>query len=215
MSHFTELNARRAHEIISHYPRARSAIIPLLHLAQEQEGWITNDAMTQIAELTGATAAEVLGTGSFYEMFKFHPVGRYLVNVCTNISCQLLGGEELLEHAETALGITDGQTSDDGLFTLEDVECVAACTEAPCFTVNYRYFHRATPETFSEVVAELRAGRSPMEKGQQGDRGEIPDHGTLSRTLQHIPADRKAGIVAPEEAAQAPGWMPTETGENA
>ena len=76
MSRVTELKASRAHEIISHYPRARSARIPLLHLAQEQEGWITDDAMTQIAELTGATAAEVLGTGSFYEMFKFQTVGK-------------------------------------------------------------------------------------------------------------------------------------------
>ena len=98
MGFFTSTNERIAAEIISRYPKKRSAMIPLLHLAQEQEGWVTGPAMEQIAGLTGTTPAEVLGTGSFYEMFKFHPVGRYLINVCTNISCQLVGGEALLEH---------------------------------------------------------------------------------------------------------------------
>ena len=213
MSYFTEENLRRAHETIGKYPRPKSAVIPLLHLAQEQNGWITNEAMTQIAELTGVTSAEVLGTGSFYEMFKFHPVGKYLINICTNISCQLLGAEELLHHAESSLGISDGETTEDGLFTLEDVECIAACTEAPCFTVNYRYFHRANEHVLDEVVANLRSGRSPLGKGNQGDSGEIPPHGTLSRIQQHIPSDRKAGIVPPEESNNAPQWMNQSPGE--
>tara|TARA_B100000214_G_scaffold374941_1_gene359318 strand:+ start:1734 stop:2384 length:651 start_codon:yes stop_codon:yes gene_type:complete len=213
MSYFTEENLRRAHETIGKYPRPKSAVIPLLHLAQEQNGWITNEAMTQIAELTGVTSAEVLGTGSFYEMFKFHPVGKYLINICTNISCQLLGAEELLHHAESSLGISDGETTEDGLFTLEDVECIAACTEAPCFTVNYRYFHRANEHVLDEVVADLRSGRSPLGKGNQGDSGEIPPHGTLSRIQQHIPSDRKAGIVPPEESKNEPQWMNQSQGE--
>ncbi len=213
MSFFTEENLRQAHETVGRYPRPKSAVIPLLHLAQEQNGWITNEAMTQIAELTGVTSAEVLGTGSFYEMFKFHPVGKYLINICTNISCQLLGAEELLHHAESTLGISDGETTEDGLFTLEDVECIAACTEAPCFTVNYRYFHRANEHVLDEVVADLRSGRSPLGKGNQGDGGEIPPHGTLSRIQQHIPSDRKAGIVPPEESKNAPHWMNQSSGE--
>ncbi|MBO30494.1 MAG: NAD(P)H-dependent oxidoreductase subunit E [Acidimicrobiaceae bacterium] len=213
MAYFTEENLRRAHETIGKYPRPKSAVIPLLHLAQEQNGWITNEAMTQIAELTGVTSAEVLGTGSFYEMFKFHPVGKYLINICTNISCQLLGAEELLHHAESSLGISDGETTEDGLFTLEDVECIAACTEAPCFTVNYRYFHRANEHVLDEVVADLRSGRSPLGKGNQGDSGEIPPHGTLSRIQQHIPSDRKAGIVPPEESKNEPQWMNQSPGE--
>jgi NADH-quinone oxidoreductase subunit E len=163
--------------------------------------------MVQIAELIGSTPAEVLGTASFYEMFKFHPVGRYVVNVCTNISCQLLGGEELLEHAETSLGVRAGGTSEDGLFTLEDVECVAACTEAPCFTVNYRYFHRATTGSFDEVVADIRAGRSPMQRGGAGDDGDLPEHGTLGRVRQHISDDRRAGVEAPENVTGAPPWL--------
>src|SRR3954452_11233910 len=127
MGRLTPENVTVAREIIDRYPRPKSALIPLLHLAQEQDGYLADDAMAHIAELVGVTPAEVLGTASFYEMFKRRPVGRYMVNVCTNISCQLLGGEELLAHAEATLGITSGSTTSDGLFTLEDVECIAAC----------------------------------------------------------------------------------------
>jgi NADH-quinone oxidoreductase subunit E len=208
VSWFDPSNERIAREILTRYPKPKSAVIPLLHLAQEQEGWVMPEAMVEIAAMTGTTAAEVLGTGSFYEMFKFHPVGRYVVNVCTNVSCQLLGGEELLEHAESTLGVRAGGTTDDGLFTVEDVECVAACTEAPCFTVNYRYFHRADTETFDEVVADLRAGRSPLVRGAAGDGGDIPDHGTLGRVRQHVPDDRRAGVVPPEDVTGSPAWMP-------
>ena len=109
MSRFTAENTILAREIIARYPRPKSALIPLLHLAQEQDGYVADDAMEHIAELIGITPAEVLGTCSFYEMFKREPVGEYLVNVCTNIACMLLGGEELLHHLEERLGITSGQ----------------------------------------------------------------------------------------------------------
>ena len=141
-------------------------------------------------------------------MFKFHPVGKYVVNVCTNVSCQLLGGEELLDHAETTLGVRAGGTTADGLFTVEDVECVAACTEAPCFTVNYRYFHRADADIFDEVVADIRAGRSPLERGAAGDGGELPEHGTLARVRQQVTDDRRGGAVPPEQVDGPPSWMP-------
>ncbi len=213
MGYFSDDNEALARETVARYPRPRSALIPLLHLAQEQDGWITREAMLEIAELTGTTPAEVLGTGSFYEMFKFHPVGRYLVNVCTNISCHLLGAGDLLEHVEEVLGVGHGGTTDDGMFTVEEVECVAACTEAPCFTVNYRYFHRATRETFDEVVADLRAGNDPMRLGSAGDTGGLPEHGTLARVRQEIPGDRRAGIVAPEQAAERPAWLPEEAAD--
>ena len=109
MARFTAANVGVAEEIIARYPRPKSALIPLLHLAQEQDGYVADDAMEHIAELIGVTPAEVLGTCSFYEMFKREPVGEYLVNVCTNISCMLLGGEELLHHLEDRLGIKAGQ----------------------------------------------------------------------------------------------------------
>jgi len=197
MTFFSASNSTIANEIISRYPRPKSAIIPLLHLAQEQQGWVGDDAMRQIAELTGTTPAEVKGTGSFYEMFKFHPVGRYMVNVCTNISCQILGGDELLAHAEEALGVKAGGTSADGMFTLEDVECVAACTEAPCLQINYRYKLRVDADDFDQMIDDIRNGRAD----------DIPEHGTLALVRQSIPAGAGAGIKAPEHAREAPVWL--------
>src|ERR687896_1464446 len=108
MARFSPENATLAQEIIDRYPVARSAMIPLLHLAQEQDGHVSDEAMEHIAELLDVQPAEVLGTCSFYEMFKREPVGEYLVNVCTNISCLLVGGEELLEHLEERLGVKPG-----------------------------------------------------------------------------------------------------------
>ena len=175
MARLNDINTNTAREIIGRFPRPKSALIPLLHLAQEQDGYVADDAMAHIADLVGVTPAEVYGTASFYEMFKFHPIGRYCINVCTNISCQLLGGWELLEHAEEHLGIKAGSTTADGLFTIEDVECIAACTEAPALQVNYRFRYKVTNGEFDQLVAELRAGHL-------GD--EIPAHGTLARARQ-------------------------------
>jgi NADH-quinone oxidoreductase subunit E len=172
-------------------------LIPLCHLAQEQDGWLTEDAMVHVAELVGCTPAEVLGTASFYEMFKLHPVGRYCLNICTNISCQLLGGEELLARAEERLGIRAGGTTDDGLITLEDVECIAACTEAPALQVNYRYRHRVSPEELDRLIDDLRAGRLA---------DEIPDHGTLGLVRQDLGPDRLANVTPPEEQG-VPPWI--------
>jgi NADH-quinone oxidoreductase subunit E len=205
VSRLTPKNERLAAEIIARYPRPRSALIPLLHLAQEQDGYVAGDAMEHIAELVGATPAEVLGTCSFYEMFKRHPVGRYVVNICTNLSCQLLGAEDLLHHAERTLGVRAGGTTGDGLITLEDVECIAACTEAPCLQVNYRYEHRVTIERFDRLVDDLRAGRRP----------DIPAHGTLHQVRQHIPTERRGVIRPPEELTEAPAWFTSRTEEPA
>ena len=197
MARFTADNETLARTIIARYPRPKSALIPLLHLAQEQDGWVTDEAMAHIAELVGVTPAEVLGTCSFYEMFKREPVGRYLVNVCTNISCVLLGADDLLAHAEERLGVTVGETTPDGTFTLEGVECIAACTEAPCLQVNYRYRYTVTPDSFDALVDDLAAGRLAE---------EIPDHGTLARVRQAPAADRLAGPVAPSDG-EAPVWI--------
>ena len=178
MSRLNDANLAIAREIVGRYPRPKSALIPLLHLAQEQDGYVSNDAMVHIGELLGITSADVYGTASFYEMFKFHPVGRYCINVCSNISCQLTGGWELLEHAEHRLGIKAGSTTDDGMFTLEDVECIAACTEAPALQVNYRYRYTVTNDDFDQLVDDLSAGRLT---------DEIPPHGTLARIRQRTP----------------------------
>jgi len=196
MARFTEANEKLATEIVARYPRAKSATIPLCHLAQEQDGYLADDAMVHIADLVGVTPAEVLGTASFYEMFKRDPVGKYLVNICTNISCQLLGGEELLAHAEKTLGVTSGSTTSDGMFTLEDVECIAACTEAPACQVNYRYQHAVSNDDFDALIQSIRSG----------DRDDIPPHGTLAKVRQDLVGDRIANVSPPEEQGQ-PVWI--------
>ena len=175
MARLSPENVTLAQQIIARYPRSRSALIPLLHVAQGQDGWVSPEAMEHIAELLDLTPAEVLGTCSFYEMFKREPVGEYLIGVCTNISCMILGGYELLAHAEERLGVKPGATTPDGTFTLEEMECLAACTGAPCLVVNYRFFENVTHEQFDRLVDDLTAGRLAE---------AIPKHGITTRVRQ-------------------------------
>jgi NADH-quinone oxidoreductase subunit E len=141
----TDENRQRARDLIALYPESRSALIPMLHIAQEQEGYLTDEVMQHVAELLELTPAEVRGTASFYDMFHFEPVGTYLVAICTNVACMLAGAYELLEHAEESLGVAHGQTTLDGMFTVEDFECLALCGNAPCLTVNWRFFGDVNP----------------------------------------------------------------------
>jgi NADH-quinone oxidoreductase subunit E len=198
MSRLTDANAAVAREIIARYPRKKSALIPLVHLSQEQNGYVTEEAMRHIAELLDVTPAEVYGTATFYEMFRFEPTGKYLVNICGTLSCALMGAHELLHHAEHVLDIKAGSTTSDGLITLQHAECQAACTEAPTLQVNYRHRFRVTNADFDQLVDDLRAGRLD---------GEIPPHGTLGRNRQHIPADRAVGAVHPDDVTTAPAWI--------
>lgn len=190
MARLSANNLVTAQAIIARYPKPRSALVPLCHLAQEQDGYLAQDAMDHIAELIGVSAAQVYGTASFYEMFKLHPCGKYLVGVCTNISCMLAGGYELLEHCEKTLGVSVGGTTADGMFTLEEVECSAACTVAPAVQVNYRYQEKVTPESFDQLVSQLR----------NGQRDDIPPHGTLAKARQQ-PTDKWADTGRTEEHA--------------
>lgn len=187
MSRFTGDSLAYARRLVSLYPQRRSALIPLCHLAQAQDGWLTSDAMEHIAELLELEPAEVLGTASFYDMLHTEPVGRYLIGICTNIACLLEGGMELLEHAAKRLGVHPGGTTGDGVFTLEEVECVAACNRAPCATVNWRFFGPLGADSFDRLVDDLAAGRLDQ---------DVPRHGVLSRTV------RRRGLdVAPEDVA--------------
>jgi NADH-quinone oxidoreductase subunit E len=198
MSRLSVENTVLAREVIGRYPRAKSALIPLLHLAQEQDGYVTDEAMRHIAELTGVTPAEVYGTATFYEMFHFEPVGKYVVNICGTMSCALLGAEELIHHAEQRLGIRAGGTTEDGMITLQHAECQAACTEAPCLQVNFRYRYRVTPTQLDDLLDDLAAGRL---------EGEIPPHGTLAQLRQRIPAERAVGPVDPDSDPGPPPWI--------
>lgn len=201
MSRLSAENEVIAQEIVSRYPRKKSALIPLLHLSQEQNGYVTDEAMEHIAELVEVTPAEVLGTMSFYEMFKRHEVGTYHVNICHGIACHLMGADELLHHAEESLGVKGGGTTDDGLFTVEGVECIAACTEAPCLQVNYRYVNKVSSSYFDELIEDLRSGA----------RSDIPAHGTLAKVRQAIPADKAAG-PSMVEGAEEPVWLNRNSG---
>jgi len=199
MSHFHPDLRARADELVTLYPRKRSAMLPLLHLAQEQDGYLTEPAILEIAELTGTSPADVRGTAAFYDMIHLEPVGTYVVGVCTNIACLLNGGLEMLEHASDVLGCPVGGTSADGLFTLEETECLADCNLAPCVQVNHRYVRTTTPDAFSELVSDLRTGST---------KHDIPSHGTLVRvrrsgglrvTREELAAQRATAAAARAE----------------
>ena len=198
MSRLNDSNVALAREIIARYPKQKSALIPLVHLSQQQNGYVTDEAMRHVAELIDVTPAEVYGTATFYEMFRFEPTGKYLINMCGTMSCALMGANELMHHAEHTLGIKAGSTTADGLITLQHAECQAACTEAPTLQVNYRHRFRVTPADFDQLVDDLRAGKLD---------GEIPPHGTLGRNRQHIPGDKSVGAVAPDDVQGAPAWV--------
>lgn len=174
--------AARAAELVALYPQARSALVPICHLAQAADGWLTPESLVDIAEIVGVTPAEVLGTASFYDMLHTEPVGRYLVGICTNVACLLTGGEELMAHAAERLGVRPGGTSADGIFTLEEVECVALCERAPCATVNWRFFGPLTNDGLDTLLDDVAAGHLDE---------EIPPHGTLNRVR------REGGLAVP------------------
>ncbi len=178
MGYFNAENRVRAEALVELYPEARSATIPLCHLAQEQGGYLSKEAMSEIAELTKTSPVEVLGAASFYDMLHTEPVGTYLLGVCTNIACLLQGGEELLESAKEVFGVEVGETTEDGKFTLEEVECLALCDQAPCAVVNYRYFGSLDRAALERLRDDLVAGRYSE---------TVPPHGTLNRVERHAP----------------------------
>ncbi len=148
---FTPANLEAARAIIARYPFKRSALLPLLHLAQDQDGWVTGDAMEEVAALLDMTPALVLGTASFYTMYKREPVGKLLVSVCTNVSCLVNRGPELLAHLEHTY-------ADDPEVTVEEVECIAACDLAPVMQVNYEFHGPVTPEAAEALINEYASG---------------------------------------------------------
>lgn len=158
---FSYENLKRAETIIARYPQKRSALLPLLHLAQEQDGWLRPDAMREIAGLLGLKPAEVLGTASFYTMFKLRPAGEHIVSVCTNISCMLCGAEDVLRVFEGAFETSADGLSADGKIWLEEAECLAACGGAPAIQVDYEYFENVTVRKASEIAEALEAGARP------------------------------------------------------
>jgi NADH-quinone oxidoreductase subunit E len=171
----TDDTRTKAQAIIARYPRSRSALLPMLHLVQAEEGCVTADGVAFCAELLGLTKAEVGGVATFYTMYKRRPVGEYLVSVCTNLSCQLLGGDEVYARLSERLGVGHDQTTPDGKFTLEHAECLAACDFAPCLTVNYEFFDHTDPDAAVGIVDALARGErpAPTRGGPLGDFRDV------------------------------------------
>lgn len=159
MSIWSEATRERARQIVTRYPERRSAVMPLLYLAMAEDGYLTNEGMEEVARWTGITPAQVQSVASFYTMYKREPTGEYLVSCCTSISCMLLGGDDVLHAVEDETGVPHGETDDDGLISVEHVECIGACGGAPAVQVNYELVEGVTPDKARDLVRWLKKAR--------------------------------------------------------
>ncbi|MFD8198273.1 NADH-quinone oxidoreductase subunit NuoE [Streptomyces sp. NPDC059701] len=178
-------------EIIARYPDSRSALLPLLHLVQSEEGHVTRTGMQFCADLLGLTTAEVTAVATFYTMYRRGPSGDYQVGVCTNTLCAVMGGDAIFESLQEHLGVGNGGTTDDGKVTLEHIECNAACDFAPVVMVNWEFFDNQTPESVRHLVDDLRAGR-PVTPTRGAPLCTFKE---TARILAGFP-DERAGAVA-------------------
>ncbi|MFV2101979.1 NADH-quinone oxidoreductase subunit NuoE [Micromonospora sp. LOL_024] len=192
---FTDETRTRAREIIARYPadRSRSALLPLLHLVQAEEGYVSPAGVAFCAEVLGLNKAQVGAVASFYTMYKRRPTGDWLVSVCTNTLCNVLGGQQVYDTLAEHLGVGHDETTADGKVTLEHAECLAACDYGPVLTVNYDFFDQVDPQTAVGLVDELRAGDRPT-----------PSRGARLCTLKEM-AVQLAGFADDREGAVADG----------
>ncbi len=149
-----------AKEVIARYPGSRSALLPLLHLVQSEEGFVSRTGMAFCADQLGLTTAEVTAVATFYTMYRRRPSGDYQVGVCTNTLCAVMGGDAIFDRLKEHLGVGNDETTDDGKVTLEHIECNAACDFAPVVMVNWEFFDNQTPESATRLVDDLIAGRT-------------------------------------------------------
>ena len=191
--------ASDAATIIARYPQARSALLPLLHLVQSEDGYITAAGIAFCADQLGLTDAEVAAVATFYSMYRRTPTGEYLVGVCTNTLCAIMGGDAILDTLESELAVHAGDTTSDGRITLEHVECNAACDYAPVVMVNWEFFDNQTPATARQLVDDIRAGHAP-----QPTRGtQVCGFRETARTLAGLSRDGESGGGAPGAATLA------------
>ena len=158
---FSEVAAEvrpEADRLIALYPQSRSALLPILHAFQNVEGWVSPEAMATAAEWLSLPLSAVESTASFYTLFFRRPVGKYMLQVCRNLSCSLNGASEIMAYFREQLGIAHLQTTPDGTFSYEEVECLAACDRAPCMQVNLEFFYDLTPADVDAMLAAMRAG---------------------------------------------------------
>ena len=177
----------RVEKILARYPKKRAALLPLLNLAQEIQGYLSQEAMERVAEIVEESPATVRGVATFYTMYNKRPVGRHLIQVCTNVSCNLCGGhdvfEAFLEHTSTE----PGQVSEDGEFTVIEAECLGACGFPTVVQINNRYFENVEPAHVPDIVARLKA--SGVDPGDSAATGSRSSSSSSSRSSSR-PADR-------------------------
>lgn len=154
---FTPEDLAKVAEIRSHYPTGLAALMGVLHLYQDRHGWVSNEGAAYIASLLDVPVESVLGVVSFYEMYHQHPLGKYNLQVCTNVSCLLCGSDTVLAVLKDKLGIGPGETTADGLFTIHEAECLGSCGTAPMMSVNKDYYEKLTPANVVEVIDRLAA----------------------------------------------------------
>ena len=147
-------------QVIARYPVKRSAIVPLLMFGQDEIGYVSDELVEEIARRVEVGRIEVIEDIGYYSMLHRRPIGKYNFQVCTNISCLLRGGEEILDHCSKRLGIGHKQTTPDGLFSLEEVECLGACCGAPAMQVNYGYYEDLTAEKIDKLIEQLKSGKT-------------------------------------------------------
>jgi NADH-quinone oxidoreductase subunit E len=202
---FGDKTRAEAAELIARYPEGReqSALLPLLHLVQSEQGYVTPDGIAFCADILGITRAQVAAVATFYTMYKRRPTGEYLVSVCTNTLCAMLGGDEIFGALKEQLGVGHNETTKDGKITLEHAECLAACDYAPVVTVNYEFFDNQTVGAARNIVSQLQSGERPM-----------PTRGAPLCTFKEI--ERQIAGFHDVEGALAPdansSGVPTEIG---
>jgi NADH-quinone oxidoreductase subunit E len=153
---FSDQLEKRFADMITHYPTKRSVLVPILLYVQDELGSITDEAIAELAHRVDLTELEVRNVISYYSMMRTHVVGKYNLQVCTNVSCLLRGGEEILDHCMKKLGVGNKQSTPDGLFHLEEVECIGACSWAPAMQVNYDYHENLTREKIDELIEGIK-----------------------------------------------------------
>ncbi len=158
-TNITEATLEEMRQIASRYPQARSALLPMLHLVQSVDGRVSPAGVEACAEILGITAAQVSGVATFYTMYRRRPTGKHHVGVCTTALCAVMGGDILLEKVSNKLGIKEGETTADGMFSLERLECNAACDFAPVMMVNWEFMDNMTPELANQLLDDLATGR--------------------------------------------------------
>lgn len=156
----SEVTREELQGLADRYPVARSALLPMLHLVQSEEGYVSPAGIELCAEVLGLTTAEVAAVATFYTMYKRHPVGEHHIGVCVNPQCGILGGEAIFDTLSSDLGVGNDETTPDGKFTLERIECQAACTHAPSVTVNWEYMDDMSVEKMRDLVEKLRNGET-------------------------------------------------------